>query len=70
MAAPVSYRLVEGVPHYRFHVSLVLTTGKRVRLVHWSPGYPWVRAEVTQRLMNLYRVDEIKPGSVTIRQEP
>ncbi len=60
-------RIVEGVTYYRFAVRFRTTDGKVHRLTHWSPGAPWVRGEVTRRLVETYGVEGIKPQSCTIK---
>ncbi len=59
-------RTIEGVPYHRFVVRYTLMSGKRRRLVRWSPGFPWVRTEVLRELDDRHGIEEIKPNSVTI----
>ena len=59
-------RTIEGVPYHRFVVRYTLTDGKRRRLVRWSPGFPWVRAEVLRELDDRHGIEAIKPNSVAI----
>lgn len=60
-------RVIEGVPYHRFIVRYTLRTGKRRRLVRYSPGFPWVRTEVARELDDRHGIEAIKPRSVTIR---
>lgn len=64
-----TFRLVEGVPYYRFRITFKTVDGKRHRLRIWSPGYPWVRTEVGRMLDERYGIDCIELGSCTIHQE-
>lgn len=62
-------RMIEGVEYHRYLVRFsVRANGRwlRRRLVHWSPGYPWIMEEVARGLGALYGLDNIKPQSVTI----
>ncbi len=65
MSAPVKW--VEGVPYRRFTVRYRLASGERRRMVRWSPGFPWIREEVARELLSRFDLEDIKPGSVTIR---
>ena len=62
-------RKVEGVPYYRHVVRYTLASGKRRRMVRWSPGAPWVYEEVGRELCERFGLEGIRPGSVTIRAE-
>lgn len=67
----MNLRFVEGVPYRRFVVRYTLVSGaatRRLRMVRWSPGFPWVRDEVARELDARFGVKAIKPGSVTIRE--
>lgn len=59
--------IIEGVHYHRYLVRYTLTDGKRRRMVHYSPGYPWVRSEVARRLDERVGIKNIKPHSVRIR---
>jgi hypothetical protein len=60
--------IIEGVPYYPFIVTFRTTDGKRHKLTHWSPGYPWVRQEVARGLDDRFGISEIVPGSCAIQQ--
>jgi hypothetical protein len=63
--------IVEGVPYYRFHVTLKYVNPKRplLRWTRWSPGKPWVFEEVTRELAARgVEPEELK--SVTIERAP
>lgn len=62
--------IVEGVPYHRFVVRFALASGKRRRLVRWSPGFPWVREEVCRELIDRFGLSGIKRGSVRISVSP
>jgi len=57
---------VERVTYYRHIVRYRLKSGARRRMVHYSPGGPWVRTEVARRLDDRCGVESIAPGSVKI----
>lgn len=59
-------RHVEGVPYYPFEVRFRLADGRRRRWVRWSPGYPWVRGEITRELAARFNDRELPTGS-TVR---
>jgi len=59
-------RYIEGVPYRRYVVRYTLRSGKRRRMVRWSPGPPWVREEIARELCERFGLDGIAPGSVTI----
>lgn len=59
-------KFIEGVPYHRHVVRYTTIDGKRRRMVHWSPGHPWVRTEVLHTLDARVGVENIKPRSVTI----
>jgi hypothetical protein len=61
-------RLIEGVPYCRFRVSVTLTSGKRRRLFRHSPGFPWIRSEVTRELYDLYEPQEVKRVTISLAE--
>ena len=60
-------KLIENVAYRRFVVRFRLADGTRRRIFRWSPGFPWVRDEVGQELVDRFGVEGIAPRSVTIR---
>ncbi|MFZ5896432.1 MAG: hypothetical protein ACOY0T_35590 [Myxococcota bacterium] len=58
---------IEGVSYYRFCIRYRLSDGRRLTMIRYSPGYPWVHEEITRELVERFGLDGIKPGSVTIR---
>ncbi len=58
---------IEGVPYHKFRVRYTLADGRRRCIVRWSPGLPWVREEIARELADSVGLDNIKPGSATIR---
>ena len=65
MIAAPGGRIIEGVPYLRYRVTFRDRSGKRWRLMHWSPGPPWIGAEVT-RLLN--EEHDVEPGATVIIQ--
>jgi len=61
-------KTIEGVPYYRFLVRYTLADGRRLRMVRWSPGFPWVRDEVGRELLDRFGLEGIRRGSVSIRE--
>lgn len=62
--------LIEGVPYYPFKISYRTVEGKRRQRTIRSPGYPWVREEVTRMLDDgaFGEVEHIAPGSLAIQE--
>lgn len=61
-------KLIEGVPYYRFRVSITLTSGRRRRLFRHSPGFPWVRSEVTRELSDTYEPQEVRRVTISFAE--
>lgn len=69
----MTYRLVEGVPWFRYVVRFKLLSGasgaggRWRRVVRWSPGPPWIYGEIARELDARYGVERIGRGSVSVR---
>lgn len=61
---------VEGVSYTRFMARYTLSDGRRLKMVRWSPGWPWVRDEIGRELVARFGLEGIKAGSVTLRDYP
>lgn len=61
-------KIIEGVPWRRFRVRYRLANGRRRSMTRWSPGFPWIREEVVRELVDTGVIDQVKPGSCTIRE--
>jgi hypothetical protein len=59
--------MVEGVPWYRYRVTFRTSDGKRHRLTHWSPGWPWVASEVGAALHDMHGETERASIEATCR---
>lgn len=61
--------IVEGDRYFPFVVRFRLADGRRRRWVRWSPGRPWIAAEISRELAARFGGDELHPGStVTISE--
>jgi hypothetical protein len=60
--------VLEGVRYYPFRVRFRLASGQRRRWIRWSPGFPWVQAEVQRELQDTFGIDGVK--SVSISDDP
>lgn len=62
-------KYLEGVAYHRHIVRFKLSDGRRRRRVYYSPGGPWVKAEVGRSLLEEFGPDGVAPHSCTIHQE-
>lgn len=61
-------KLIEGVPWRKYRVRYRTTNGRRRSMTRWSPGFPWVRMEIAQELVE--GEYDVADHSVTIREVP
>lgn len=66
MTAPAIVFRVEGVPYYRFRVTIRLADGRRRRWIRCCPGITWIGGEVCRELCARFDRGQVAHGSLRI----